>query len=331
MVYLKEADQYVKNVCEKFRVRANIVTESVPLNVPFDWEKVNEHLKTMFPGLGDRVHIKEHSVVMPKMASSANRNVNINRFSSTFTLQRNDNDSIPAPSVCDSDEIPEKRHKFNPNYSPVSIGSNESLSVQKQHLHKCLTNIRGIVDNVFDLNAELNEKLKSMEQRYEMEIKEFVNENEQLSKQFKLLNRDMENKIDSLNERHELELKDLIDDYTRRMFKVDEKWEHKMKSQLQATSDRYEHEISLLKAKYDKCVAQFESERKKIFDEKCDLIERKNREIEVAVNKVKEKCRRECAARIEDAKNKKFCIACGSSKPLDLIYVCNADCKRRYW
>lgn len=324
----KEVDAYIKNICKKYGVFANIIEESVPLQLPFSWKSANEQLEMMFPGLGNRIQFPKRSIEMPEMALSTSRT---SGRSSKYPLQRDDGERTQVSSAHNSDEIPQKRYRYSSDHFSHSIGGTESMAVQKQHVRKCLTNISGIVENVFDLNAQLDEKLKLMEQSHEIEMKLCVDENEDLSNRLTKLNHEMQGNVESVHKRHELEIKDLIDDYTRRMAKDDEKWESKLKEQLQETTERYENEIRLLKAKYERCTAQFESERKKSFNERYDLIERKNREKEMAVNEVKEKCRRECTARIEDAKNKKFCVGCGAGKPLELFYVCNKECQRRYW
>lgn len=305
----------MKNVCKKFGVFANIIEDKVPLTTPFNWKCVSEHLEDMFPGLGNRIHAKSDSTV------SVQRPMSIQPLANRYEALK---------ATFEPGEIPEKRFKC---YTSVPNHDTETVSACKEDLGKCMQNITGIVNNVFDLNVKLEEKMRDLEEKHEIEIKAAQKKHAYLSAQLSRQSSEMEDKIELMKREHYLEIIELKEEHNQSLLKVadetKEKWQSKLKNQ-QTLLNETENEISLLKTRHEKDIARYEKNRKQIITESYELIARKNEEKDQAVAEAREKCWRECSAMIEDAKVKKYCVGCGAGKPLDLFYVCNAECQRRY-
>lgn len=313
----------MKNVCQKFGVFANIIEERVQLTTPFNWKCVDEQLEVMFPGLSDRIHSRNDPIVRKS-------HVNLNRDRSKSHTSTSHYD-LMLKTPFDSDDMPEKRYK---SYMPSSFINNEHVSSCKEDLGKCMQNITGIMSNVFDLNIKLDEKLKDLEKEHEAELKVAQQKQAYLSAQLSRFSTEMENKIEFMKREHYLEIFDLKEEHAQNLQKVKdeakEKWQLKLKNQLQLINEA-ENEISLLKAKHEEEIARYEAQRKQLITESYELIIRKNEEKDRAVAEAQDKCWNEYMAQIEDAKGKKYCVACGTGKPLDLFYVCSMECQRRYW
>lgn len=262
-------------------------------------------------------------------------------------IQLNNNDSIveiPTPATMSSiimipsyssNEIPEKRYKLNTEFDSISsqINTIENVSVCKQNLHKCINDISGIIETVFDVNAKLDDELKHMEQQHTDEVNSLRKDKDLLTLQVSQLKMEMHNKIELMKRNMELEMIDLKAEHARHILKIieesEEKCEYKLKHQLELIEEQHTNEMNSMKSRYDQKIAQFEAERKKFFSDSYNLIERKQEEKERAVSQAIERCKREYEIQINDAKGKKYCMACGAGKPLDL-YLCNSACQRRY-
>lgn len=263
----------------------------------------------MFPGLGNKIQLNDSIIEIPD---------------TTMSYTMNPSNDIP----------PEKRYKFTNEIVSLSpqINTIENVSECKQNLHKCMNDISGIISTVFDVNAKLDEELKHMENRHTVEVNSLLKDNDRLTEQISQQKMEMNNKIELMKRNMDLQMIDLKAEHARHILKVieesEDKCESKLKIQMRMIEEQHINEISLVKAQYEQKIAQFETERK---TESYNLIERKQEEKERAVSQAIERCKRECEALINDAKGKKYCMACGAGKPLDLYYVCNSECQRRFW
>lgn len=326
-VSLQQVDLYIKNICKKFGVFVNIIDDCIRFNS----QSVNEHLDMMFPGLGNRIHLNDNNdsiIEIPDSTMSHTMDKSHNSSpNSSMMIQSHPSNGIP----------PEKRFKFHNEFDSLSsqINTIENLSDCKQNLHKCITDVSGIINTVFDVNAKLDEELKLMEQRHTDEVNSLLKNNNHLIIQATQLKMEMHNKIELMKHNTELQMIDLKAEHARHMLKIieesEEKSEYKLKNELKLIEEQHKSEMNLIISRYEQKIAQLETERKKFFSESYNLIERKQEEKERAVSQAIERCKRESEALINDAKGKKYCMACGAGKPLDLYYVCNLECQRRYW
>lgn len=321
--------------------------ESVPLKVPFNWQSLNEYLEIIFPGLGNRIHMQDDSVleVSDDVSSALTQYVDYGQPSTLFDLTNlnggsanragNTKKSVYLPSLNESNQTPEKRFKYdieNNNYRTVGT---PSASLCKQNLGKCMKTFSGVFDQVFDLNVKLEDDLRAMEVKYNCEINTLEQRNEYLADQIEKIKEDMKNELELMEKAHRLKENCIRQEHSELMLKLSEEHERqfasKLRSELQSINNRHMHERALQKAEYEKKIADLEAERSKLFMESYDLIERKNEECERAIEETRKQCKAEYGPLIEEAKGKKYCIACGVGKPLDLFYVCDMNCQRRYW
>lgn len=333
-------------MCKKFGVFANILLESVPLKTPFNAQSLSEHLEVIFPGLGNRIHMQNDSVLeVSDDVSSLTQYVEYDR-STQFNLTNLNGASANRvgsvkksayfPKLHESiEESPEKRFKLDNIDNRFSSPGVSSASVCKQNLGKCMKTFSGVFDQVFDLNIKLEENLRGMEAKYQREIKTLEQQNEHMADQIEILKEDMKHELELMEKSHRLQENKLKQEHLERISKLNEEHEKqltsKLRDELQAINNKHIHEIALQKAKYEKRIADLETERTKLFMDSYDLIQRKNEERDKAIEEVKRQCKEEYAPLIEEAKGKKYCIACGTGKPLDLFYVCDSNCQRRYW
>lgn len=343
---LKEVESYIKNVCKKFGVFANILLESVPLRTPFNWQSLSEHLEIIFPGLGNRIHMQDDSVLEVSDDVSMTQYANFDRYNEERDLinlsgasasraggvKKSVYNHSPPIEFADS---PEKRFKFDFDSSAPGIDPAPNVTACKQNLGKCMKTVSGVFDQVFELNIQLEQNVRSMEVKHEREVKVLEQRNEQLAEQIEKLKEDMKNELELMEKAHRLQEDSLKQEHSARLAKLTEEqerqWTSKLRRELQSINNKHIHEIALQRAEYERNIADLEAERMKLSMDSYDLIERKDRERDQAVEQTKQQCKDEYAALIEDAKGKKFCIACGIGKPLDLFYVCDKNCQRRFW
>lgn len=281
----------------------------------------------MFPGLGNKIQLGETIEIPESIMSYAIDEIdNIPPNSPPCSM-------MMSPSYPPNGILPEKRARFYNELASLSPKINASEC--KQNLRKCMADISGIISTVFDVNTKLDEELKHMERRHTVEVNSLLKENDRLTVEVSQLKMEMNDKIELIKRNMELQMIDLKAEHARHILKViedsEEKWESKLKSQLKIIEEQHKNEIILMQARHEQKIAQFEAERQKFFTESYDLIERKQMEKERAVSQAVERCKREYETLINDAKSKKYCMACGAGKPLDLYYVCNSECQRRYW
>ncbi|XP_055306301.1 uncharacterized protein LOC129570629 isoform X2 [Sitodiplosis mosellana] len=316
-VALEEVESYIKNVCKKFGVFTNILLESVPLRTPFNWQSLSEHLEIIFPGLGNRIHMQDDSVL------EVSDDVSLTQYASY-------DQSIPF-DLTNLNGASANRAGGAKN-SPV-VGA-PHVSVYKQNLGKCMKTFSGVFDQVFELNVKLEQNVRAMEEKHEHEVKTLEQRNEYLADQIEKLKKDMKNELELMEKAHRLKENSLKQEQSARLAKLSEEqerqWASKLRCELQSINNRHVHEIALQKAEYEKKIADLEAERTKLFMDNYDLIEQKNEERNQAVEQARKQCKEEYGALIEDAKGKTYCIACGVGKPLDLFYVCDKNCQRRY-
>lgn len=270
----------------------------------------------MFPGLGNKIQLNNNDSIIEIQESTASQTMNSSNDSpSDHSIM-----FIPPPHT--SHKIaPEKRYKLSTGFDSFSspIDTIENVSECKQNLHKCINDVSSIIETVFDVNAKLDEELKCMEKRHTDEVNSLLKDKMEIRSEIELMKRNME-----------IQMIDLKAEHARHILNVIEESEEKCEYKLKLVEEQHTHEISLMKSRYEQKIAQFEVERKKFFSDSYNLIERKQEEKERAVNQAMERCKREYEALINDAKGKKFCMACGAGKPLDLFYLCNSECQRRY-
>lgn len=271
----------------------------------------------MFPGLGNKIQLSDNDSIIEISASTT----------ASHTI----------PSYPSNEVPPEKRYKLNTEFGsvPSQIYTIENVSGCKQNLHKCMNDITGIIETVFDVNAKLEDELKHTEKRHADQVHSLLKDNDHLHQQVSQLKMEMHNKIELMKRNVELQLIDLKSEHARHILKIleesEEKCEYKLKNQLKLIEEQHANEMNSMRSRYEQKIAQFDVERKKFFSDTYNLIERKQEEKERAVSQTMERCKREYEALINDAKGKKFCMACGAGKPLDLYFVCNSECQRRYW
>lgn len=310
-------------MCKKFGVFANVLLEDVKLKKPFDGKHLSEHLEMIFPGLGnkidihykppDRSQLNIAAAIQRAMKTKSTGGPHENHTSNTIMQQMHyssySNGSPPKRSRFDTEIHSYSSNSMavsSPTASVVSVSSTVSnASACKSTLNKCLDNFSGVFDSMFQLNATLEKKLNSIETVHQAEIKmheeKFAKVMEQVSKlndahtkELLLETKSQNQKILKLEEKHALQLTEL-----------EEQFETKLKNQLQMMKTEHAKEI-------DKLVAEKDQERER------------------AVIHARNKYKQEHKHLIEDAKAKKFCIACGNGKPLDLFYVCNDRCMQLY-
>lgn len=280
----------------------------------------------MFPGLGNKIQLNENIDSIMEIPEST--------MSSTMNKSRCT--SPDQTTMVPSRSFPGKRYKLNNEFVSLSpqINTIDNVSECKQNLHKCMNDISGIINTVFDVNTKLDDELKHMEKRYTVEMNSLLKDNDHLTAQVSQLQMEMRKEIESMRRNTELQMIDLKAEHARHILTLteesEEKWEAKFKNQLKIVEEQHKNEIESMKARHEQKLAQFETERKKFYMESYELIERKQEEKERAVAQAIERCKRESEALINDAKSKKFCMACGAGKPLDLYYVCDSECQRRY-
>lgn len=281
----------------------------------------------MFPGLGNKIELNDNN----------NSIIEISESTMSHTMDKS-HSSPPNRSMMIPSHPPlEKKFKFNNGFDSLSsqFNSIENVTDCKQNLHKCIADISGIINTVFDVNAQLGEEVKHMEKRHTNEVNSLHNDNDHLTLQVAQLKMEMHNKIELMKRNMELQMIDLKAEHARHTLKVIEESEdrcaYKLENQIKLIEDQHRDEMNLMISRYEQKIAQFESERKKFYSESYNLIERKQEEKEKAVSQAIERCKRESEALINDAKGKKYCMACGAGKPLDLYYVCNSECQRRFW
>lgn len=331
-------------MCKKFGVFANILLESVSLKTPFNWQSLSEHLEIIFPGLGNRIHMQDDSVLeVSDDVSSLTQYATYGR-STLFDLTNfngacanrvgSAKKSAFFPAFHEADHSPEKRFKYDFDNGHPSAGA-ANASICKENLGKCIKTFSGVFDQVFDLNIQLEEDVRSMEAKHELKVKTLVQRNEQLANQIEKLKEDMKHELELMEKSYRLKEDSLKQEQSQRIAKLSAEQERqlamKLRTELQANNNRHFHEMALQKSEYDKKIADLEAERTKLFMDSYDLIERKNEERDQAVEKARKQCKEEYGPLIEEAKGKKYCIACGIGKPLDLFYVCDMNCQRRYW
>lgn len=345
-MHIQEVESYIKNVCKKFSVFANILLESVPLRTPFNWQSLSEHLEIIFPGLGNRIHMQDESVFEVSDDVSLTQYANFERFNEPRELINLDGASanragalkksiynhLPFGEYVGS---PEKRFKYDFDSSSPAIDAPTNVTVCKQNLGKCMKTVSGVFDQVFDLNIQLEQNVRAMEVKHEREVKALEQRNEQLAEEIDKLKEDMKNELELMEKAHRLQENSLKQEHSARLAKLTEEqerqWASKLRCELQSINNKHIHEIALQRAEYEKKIADLEAERMKLSMDNFDLIERKDRERDQAVEEVRQHCKNEYTALIEDAKGKKFCIGCGIGKPLDLFYVCDKNCQRQFW
>lgn len=310
-------------MCKKFGVFANVLLEDVQLKKPFDGKHLSEHLEMIFPGLGNRIDIKHKSPDRSQLNIAAALQRAMKTKSTGGLHEKPSSKTIMQQMHYSSysNGSPPKRSRFDaeihcyssngmavssPAASVVSVSSTvSSATTCKSTLNKCLDNFSGVFDSMFQLNASLEKKLNSIETVHQAEIKiheeKFVKVMEQVSrlndahtKEMLLETKSYNKKILKLEEKHALQLTEL-----------EEQFETKLKNQLQLMKTEHAKEIE-------------------------KLVAAKDQERERAVIDARNKYKQEHKHLVEDAKTKKFCIACGNGKPLDLFYVCNDNCMQLY-
>lgn len=263
----------------------------------------------MFPGLGNKIQLGDNDSIIEIQESIVSHTMNSNRS------------IIFNPPYASQKTVPEKWYKLSNGFDSISsqIDTIANVSECKQNLHKCINDVSGIIETVFDVNAKLDEELKCMERRHTDEVNSLLKDKLEICNKIEIMQRNME-----------IQMIDLKAVHARHILNVIEESEEKCIYKLKLIEEQHTNEISLMKSRYEQKIAQFEVERKKFFSDSYNLIERKQEEKERAVNQAIERCKREYEALVNDAKGKKYCMACGAGKPLDLYYVCNSECQRRY-
>lgn len=339
---MQEVESYIKNVCKMFGVFANILLESVPLRTPFNWQSLSEHLEIIFPGLGNRIHMQDDSVLEVSDDVSLTQYANFDRYNQERELRESANRAGGVKtSVFNNSSFneyvgsPGKRFKFDFDSSSPAIDAPPNVTVCKKNLGKCMKTVSGVFDQVFDLNIQLEQNVRAMEAKHEREVKVLEQCNEKLAEQIDKLKEDMKNELELMEKAHRLQENSLKEEHSARLAKLTEEqerqWASKLRCELQSINNKHNHEIALQRAEYEKKIADLEAERMKLSMDSYDLMERKNRERDQAIEQARQQCKEEYAALIEDAKGKKFCIGCGIGKPLDLFYVCDKNCQRKFW
>lgn len=308
---LQQVDLYIQKICKRFDVFVNTIDDCIRFNS----QSIDEHLDMMFPGLANKIQLNENSSI-------------IEIPDTTMSPAMDKSDSSPPNRS--SMTPPEKRLKFNNESYSLASQNNpiENVTECKQNLHKCMTDISGIIHTVFDVNAKLDEELKHMEKRHTDDVNSLRKDKDYLTVQIAQLKMEMHTKIELMKRNTELQIIDLKAEHARHVLKVmeesEDKCEYKLANELKLVEEQHKREMNSM-------IARHEAERKKFFSDSYNLIERKQEEKERAVSQAIEQCKRESEARINDAKGNKYCMACGAGKPLDLYYVCSSECHRRYW
>lgn len=333
-------------MCKQFGVFANILLENVPLKMPFNWQSLNEHLEMIFPGLGNRIRMTDDSV-LEVSSDSPTTNEMHNRSTPYTCRNHNGSTTVRAGSAKksayfplshqESDDVPEKRHKFDSeNTFLLTSHSDAPIAVIcKEKLSKCMDTFSGVFDHVFDLNVKLENKLKHLEANHEFEVKKLEQQNEYLAGQIEKINQDMKNELDLMEKSYQLKEITFEREHNQSMRKLSQEnakqLAQKVRHELKALEIKHKHEIVQLRAEYERKIDNLDAELARSIMDNYNLIERKNDERDQAVMEARKQCDQRYGPLIEDAKGKKYCIACGVGKPLDLFYVCDAECQKRYW
>lgn len=322
----------------KFGVLANVLLETVPLETPLKVQGVNDYLEMIYPGLGSRIRMQDDSMLDDSKDGSLGQQStptmsNLNGIS-TIRIG-NARKSSFFPSFSESDDIPlEKKYKFDTETTPSSMTSTldtSNISATRDKFSKCMKTFTYVFDQVFDLNIHLDEKIRNLEKKSSIEVKALERCNAQLNKKMEQVNKEMKEELELMEKDYYLKVLEIKKESEENVLKKTQESEKLFRRQLQLANDKHGREMDLLKAKYDKKIADLETERKKFFMENYHLIEKKDEECARAIREERLALKEEYRALIEDAKGKKYCIACGIGKPLDLFYVCDMNCQKNYW
>lgn len=340
-------ESYIKSICKKFGVFANDISNQMPLKTPFTSQSIAEHLEMIFPGLGNRIKIQDDLVLETSRDISsepADRSTltaltmprdGMTPAATAREFSARKSPLFPSTSMFES-AITGKRFKPDDVGSSFATSSpiaddEPTFSICKENFNKCIRNFAGVFDHIFDLNMQLEQQLKGLELKQALDIKALEDENAQLNRQVERLNRDMKNELDVMEKTYYAKVREINEENEEKMRRNAAEVEKQFGRRLKLAKEKHEKEIGVLKAKYDRKLAEQEAERRRIFMESYELMEKKNEECDQAVEEARKQMKREYSALIEDAKGKKFCIACGVGKPLDLYYVCDVNCQRSYW
>lgn len=309
---MQQTDLYIENICKKFGVFVTNIDDCIP----FHSQSVTEHLDMLFPGLGNKIQLSDNDSIIEIQDSSVSHTEHT--MNQGHDHSPSNHSMIFNPRYPSNKTAAEKRYKLYTGFDSISsqIDTIENVSECKQNLHKCMNDVSGIIETVFDVNAKLDEELKSMEKRYTDEVNSLLKDKLEICNKIELMKRNMEIQMIDLKAEHARHILNVIQE-------SEEKCEYKMK----LIEEQHTNEIGLMKSRYEQKISQYEVERKKFFSDSYKLIERKQEEKERAVSQAIERCKREYETLINDAKGKKYCMACGAGKPLDL-YVCNSECQR---
>lgn len=299
----------------------------------------------IYPGLGNRIRVQDDSVL------------DVSRDTSSLVLHEPNDQSTPTltnvldtsyssgcvaygrktplfTSVTESEEIPEKRYRFDTETTISSMTPmvmSPGVSDCKENFKKCMKSFAGVFDHVFDLNIKLEDRIRQLITKSAIEVNALEKCNARLSERMDKVNKDMRDELELMKRQYYLKVIDINQENEQNLAKKTQDCERQFNRQLKSVNDKYEMEMTQLKDKYDKTFADYEVERKRFFMEKYELKECMEKERERAIEDVKKMCKEEYETLIEDAKNKKFCISCGVGKPLDLFYVCDTNCQKNYW
>lgn len=228
-------------------------------------------------------------------------------------------------SISNGNESAEERKLFQNISANESIvfdnnGANLDVSIVRENVNNSVVNFKLAFDQICDLNEKLEKTLNDAE----TERNELNEQNTILLAQIEELKNET-NKAKELKEIHDKEIADLKQLHAKelqtKIDAIETEFEQKLKKELNILREAQEVELARMRLRYTGKITalKMENQTLNVANDKCAEIER-----------AMEQCKNDYLVLIEDAKKKKFCAACGKSKPLDL-YVCDVECQRKCW
>lgn len=189
-----------------------------------------------------------------------------------------------------------------------------NLNQFKGFMNSSMQNLTLAFDRVYELNVKLEKKLKDCQAKRETDVKELEERNTNLLQQIEQLENKMNKKNVTLKET-EQKCSQLEVQHARRLANLESQWETNLKNQLRIINDSHEVELSRFRVRYARKMLFLNKDNRRLIAEHGNITDKMNEELVSAVN---------------DAKHKKFCLACDKAKPSD-IYVCDMECQQRLW